>query len=489
MSIIGIDLGTTMSVIANIDRDKLGTPEVIANPDTGDQLTPSVIVFEDDTIEIGQQAKDDDVAYGDERLARLFKGQMEDENYRFEAKGVSYSATQLSSMILSYLTDLASQQVGKISDVVISVPARWGALERNATIEAGKQAGLNVLGIIDEPTAAGICFSTGQNIDGTVLVYDFGGGTFDVSIMEIETDRVDVLRTQGDVSLGGADFDKIMLEIMSERYQETCNGLLYDNKEDEYANLLQAEKFKKALSTQESIDRKVIGSEGQQSISISREEFEERTEELILRAEAKIAILLAEESKDKGIQPMKPEDVDTILLVGGSTRMPMVRKSIKKIFNQEPNVSVNVDTVVAEGAALKAAIIMSKNGEDVPAPIMNVSGAATRGYGIFSLDGGKDVNTIIIEKNSTLPCTETQYFSTTVDRQEFVYVDITEGESENRQDVKVIDSFKSHRLKPDMPAGQRLEITYSYDDNQIMHCSIKELSTGKETKYKTGKVS
>ena len=485
-NIIGIDLGTTMSVIANINKDGLGTPQVIANKGTGGKLTPSVVVFDDDRVEIGEIAKSNEVAREKGLLADFFKRKMNDKDYRFEAKGISYSAAQLSSMVLKHLVEFASEEVGEIKDVVISLPARFDQDARNATIEAGKQAGLNVLGIIDEPTAAGLFFSSDKNINGTVLVYDFGGGTFDVSIMDIQSDKITLLRSGGDEHLGGMDFDQAMLEIMSEKYQAACGGELYKKEEEKYENLLLAEKIKKELSIKETVDKKLIGSTGRESVSISRVEFEEKTANLVLRAKSKIEILLNEQ--DETTEPMKPEDIDTILLVGGSTRMPMIKESIKEIFNKEPNVSVNVDTAIAEGAAIKAKLVLAESGENVPGEIKKVSGAATRGYGIIILDDhGEEINTIMIKKNSPIPCKNMKGFSTADDNQDSVRVRITEGESKNKDDVKIIDEF-TMQLPGGRPAGQPLEATYSYDDNQIMHCHIKDLSSGKEKHYTTNKV-
>jgi molecular chaperone DnaK len=483
-NIVGIDLGTTMSVIANINKDGLGVPEVIANKETGHKLTPSVVVFDGDEIEIGDIARSNEVARDRGLLADLFKRKMSDKDYRFNAEGVEYSATQLSSMILEHLVEFASKEVGEIQDVVISVPARFGNDARSATIEAGRQAGLNVLGIIDEPTAAGLFFSENKNINGTVLVYDLGGGTFDISIMDIQSDGINILLSGGDELLGGVDFDQKMLEIMSDKYKEACGGELCATEEEKHTNLLLAEDIKKSLSIKDIIHKKLIGSEGRVKVSISKSEFEEKTADLVLRAELKIEELLNEK---EGVETIKPEDIDTILLVGGSTRMPMISKSIQEIFNKEPNVSVNVDTAIAEGAAIKAKIILASMGENVPGEIKTVTGSATRGYGTFSLDAGGEKNTIIIEKNMPIPCENTETFYTVSDGQEGVDVEITEGESESREDVIVIDKF-TMQLPGGRPAGQPVEITYSYDDNQIMHCLIKDINTGKEKHYTTNKV-
>jgi molecular chaperone DnaK len=483
-NIVGIDLGTTMSVIANINKDGLGVPEVIANKETGHKLTPSVVVFDGNEIEIGDIAKSNEVALDRGLLADLFKRKMSDKDYRFNAEGVEYSATQLSSMILKHLVEFASKEVGEIKDVVISVPARFGNDARSATIEAGKLAGLNVLGIIDEPTAAGLFFSENKNINGTVLVYDLGGGTFDVSIMDIQSDTINILLSGGDEFLGGVDFDQSMLEIMSDKYQEACGGDLYETEEEKYTNLLLAEDIKKSLSVKDIIHKKLIGSKGRVKVSISRLEFEEKTADLVLRAELKIEELLNEK---EGVDKIKPEDIDTILLVGGSTRMPMISKSIQKIFNKEPNVSVNVDTAIAEGAAIKAKILLAKKGETVPAEIKTVTGSATRGYGTFALINGERKNVIIIEKNTPIPCKNTESFCTDSNGQEGVDVEITEGESENIEDVTVIDEF-TMQLPGGRPAGQLIDITYSYDDNQIMHCLIQDISSGKEKHYTTNKV-
>jgi len=480
-NIIGIDLGTTMSVIARIDGTSTsGDIKVIEN--RGSTTTPSCISFSSGKVDqIGAYAKTHDPSTD---VAKLFKKEMKDTNYSFTGGGASHSAMELSSIILEHLTGFASEEVGTITDVVISVPARFGDIERNATREAGKKAGLNVIDIINEPTAAGLAFAKHHKVNGTVLVYDLGGGTFDTTILEINGHEVSEIRNDGNPDLGGSDFDEVMLEIMSEKYASISNEKLYkDSKEKNYI-LLQAEEIKKELSQRESVDTRLFSEGGSRvKATITRQEFEERTHDKISETKEIIRRLLAEE----GGKELQPSDIDTILLVGGGTRMPMIKKLIEKIFGKNAKISagVNADTAIAEGAALHAAYKMKESGEAVPDGINDfvVNRVSNHSYGMLILDeNGELFNCVLIEKNSDIPCVVSEDTSTFYDNQKTILVRITQG-TDNSKDpesksLKVVEEFVFHLQDTDKPKGQPLKTTYSYDGGEVIHCVKEEVNTG-----------
>ncbi len=478
-NIIGIDLGTTMSAIAKLNS--VGKPEIIANSE-GERITPSVVLFKSNNeIKTGKAAKSE-AGNEPENVAKEFKREMENTDYNFSANGKSFSAPELSSFILKKLVKDASK-VESINDVVISVPAYFKELQRDATIEAGKLAGLNVLNIINEPTAAALYYATVDNVNGKCLVYDLGGGTFDVTIIDINGQNSDVITSVGDARLGGIDFDKAMLEIFKEKYSKETGGSLFDlDDKGEYEDfLLLAEEVKKKLSFSGTVKQKLKGEDGRCNIIITEDEFEEKISTYISRTE-----MLVEQALEEA--DLEPSEIKNILLVGGSTRIPAIKNSIKEIMGQEAIEKVNVDEAVALGAAIKAGLVLvNKNPEKVSAHIakelssINLKEVSNHSYGTISIafdeveKREKKENTIIIPKNSPLPCEKTDTFYTRVAGQKGVKITITQGESEDPEYIDII-----HEEEMELPTGresqQPIEITYSYDENQIMHCVFKDVN-------------
>ena len=480
-NIVGIDLGTTMSAIAALNS--VGKPEIIPNKD-GDRITPSVIYFEGkNNVLIGEEAKN--TAGTDSGLvAKEFKREMHNDDYRLKVNGNSYTASDLSSFILKKLTQDATKEKGSIKDVVISVPAYFKENERNATMQAGQLAGLNVIAIINEPTAAALYYASTTDIKGKGLVYDLGGGTFDVTVTQTDGKDIQIIASAGDAHLGGVDFDIAILQLMEEKYKTAKNQELYSDENGKNEFLLVAEEIKQSLSSRGSVKKKLSGDAGNVTVEFTQSEFEEKISTYISRTE-----LLVEQVLDEA--DCEESDIDYILLVGGSTRIPAIQKSIKKLMGKEPIIAVNVDEAVALGAAIKAGLVLSKeNPTAVSSTIaaemntINVGDVANHSYGVITLSYddtlGKhiDYNSIIIKRNTPLPCKLSDSFFTTHEGQEFVLMKITQGEDTDPDFVNIIDEIELE-LPADRSASQEIQVTYSYDENQIMHCEIKDLDSGR----------
>jgi molecular chaperone DnaK len=480
-NIVGIDLGTTMSAIAALNS--VGKPEIIPNKD-GERITPSVIKFESSShTYIGTEAKNS-AATDSNSVAKEFKREMHNDAYRFNVHGDSYTASDLSSFILKKLTQDASTQVGSIKDVVISVPAYFKESQRNATMQAGQLAGLNVIAIINEPTAAALYYASTTDIKGKGLVYDLGGGTFDVTVTKTDGKDIQIIASAGDHHLGGVDFDQAMLELIEEKYKTQTNGKLYADEDGRHEFLLLAEDIKKSLSSRSSRKEKLAGEDGKVTIEITQSEFEEKISTYISRTE-----LLVEQVLDEA--DCEESDIDYILLVGGSSRIPAIQKSIKKVMGKEPLVAVNVDEAVALGAAIKAGLVLVKdNPTAVSSTIasemrtIKVGDVANHSYGAiiisYNENLGKyiDVNSIILKKNTPLPSTMSDTFYTTHEGQEVISIKITQGEDTDPDFVDKIDEIQIN-LPSNRPDNQPIEVKYSYDENQIMHCEVKDVNSGK----------
>jgi molecular chaperone DnaK len=482
-NIIGIDLGTTYSVIAYLNE--AAKSEVIPNSE-GERITPSVIFFDkgNSTPIIGQEAKNSAVIEPN-RVAKEFKRKMNDDKFRFKVDDKKYTASDLSAMVLKRLATEASKTKGNIKDAVITVPAAFKEKQRKATMDAGKSAGLNVLGIINEPTAAAIYYANTQKTNGTVLVYDFGGGTFDATILKIKGEEVEIIASAGDINLGGVDFDNAILTIMEEKYKKAIGKNLYDET-GKQGFLLDAEKLKKSLSKKSSIKEVLKGDNGKTTIEITQDEFNAKISSHISRSE-----LLVEQVCDEA--KIKPTAIDYILLVGGSTRVPAISKSIKNLTGKEPTTTANVDEAIALGAAIYAGLIMIKENpaavsDSIKANLNNtkVTDVTNHSYGTISRGVDEKLqqyiltNSIIIKKNTPLPCSETETFYTAVEGQEAIEIKITQGEGDDPDFVDKIHT-ENMQLPPNRPENQPIKFTYSYDANQMMHCIFEDVESG-ETK-------
>lgn len=475
-NIIGIDLGTTMSAIAKLND--LAKPEIIPNDD-GDRITPSVILFDNETLIVGEGAKGQ--AGLSNKIAKEFKREMHNPDYRFKVDGKQLSATELSSLVLKKLTQNTNSK-----DVVISVPAYFKESQRKATMDAGKLAGLNVLAIINEPTAAAIYYASTMDLNNkTVMIYDLGGGTFDVSIVKIDGNNVTVLSSEGDHHLGGVDFDNIVLEIATQKYKDKNNENPFKDDIEKQDRLIEAEKIKKQLSSRPKQKWNIKPDSGNNmAVEISRNEFEEKLSSHISKTEILVEKALMDADLEAG-------DIDDVLLVGGSTRIPAFTESIKNLINKEPKKDVNPDEAVALGAAIKAGLVMiEKNPDSVNDNIKRelsdtkLTDVANHSYGTIAINYDKKLekhiltNAIIIPKNTQLPCSISRSFATTHENQEVVEISVTQGESEDPDFVDVITK-QEMKLPPNRPQGQELEFTYKYDANQIMHCIFKDMESGK----------
>jgi molecular chaperone DnaK len=482
-NIVGIDLGTTFSSLAMLNS--IGKPEIIPNAD-GDRLTPSAIFFDEDNpgvIRVGVEALNSR-HLNSVRSVRWVKRHMGDTDYKVPIDGKDWTATELSALILKKLRQDCSAQVGEIRDAVISVPAHFDEMRRKATMDAGTAVGFNVIGIVNEPVAAALCYATSREVSGRVLVYDLGGGTFDVTLMDVKGLEMEILCSQGDHALGGIDFDKKVLEILQKLYKDKFATELIGSEEDRAKYEDEAEDIKKTLSRRPVAKTMLYGPGGSMRAEISRQMFEEAITSLVSRADMLVEVALEEAG-------MKPADIDTVLLVGGSTRVPLVRTHLEEIFGFPPECSVNVDECVALGAALHAGLaMMRQNPEAVAAGIrtgiqdINLTDVCNHSYGTICAPIDKETgrrvvqNRIILKKNTPLPCDATQTFYTVSEGQKRVEVMITQGED---ADPAYVNKIATHcfELPPDRPAERPIKVTYSYDLNQRMHCKFEDIESGR----------
>ncbi len=484
---IGIDLGTTYSSVATIDE--YGKPVIVRNHN-GESLTPSVIYFDEfNNPIVGSEAKEL-LQSGEENVAMFFKRFMGDDVYRFYAYDHEYTAKDLSAIMLRKLKKDAEEALGgEIKNVVITVPAYFNDLQRSETVAAGVEAGFNVLRIINEPTAAAITYGISRSNHQRLLVYDLGGGTFDVTILEISPDAIKVLATGGDHELGGKDWDDMLISHIVEQFQmefgvdptesvEVYNDLAYD-----------CEKLKKQLSSKESATISVRYNGMRGRYTITREKFEELTEAQLRSTKTMTEHVLSEAR-------LTWADLDGALLVGGSTRMPMVENWVRQMSGKEPLRGVNVDEAVSLGAAIQAGIEMQKKvnyklgGQTSSNQQFRLLGSKkivdvmshSLGAVAVSEDGEKYVNSIIIPKNKAIPAIEHKKFlhhtKKNIDNDLEVY--LTQGESTDIRDCIVVGKYIFHDIKHFSNGETIINIEYSYDENGLIVVNGIQQETNKE---------
>ena len=482
-AVYGIDLGTTFSAISKLNN--LGKPEIIANID-GENITPSAVLFTDPAI-VGSEAIKGSF-YDSELFVEHIKQHMEDKDFKVKIEDKEFSPAQVSSMILKKLTqDAATSENNEVKDVIITVPANFADNARTATIEAGNLAGLNVIGLVNEPTAAVVHASIDHNLDGTTLIFDLGGGTFDITIAKINGTEVDVIASGGDRTLGGVNFDEALLNYISEEYKKETGKSLYENESQKIKQTLEMIEIKKTLSKREKASF-VIGKEDY-SGTITRDKFEELISEYTSRIEMLLEVLIEDDAK------INAKDIDHVLLVGGSTRIPCMKNVVKKVIGKEPLTIGNVDESVALGASISAGVRMikedpSKVSDSAKKELQGVSikDVTPRHFGTKSLDGNINptlVNSIILEKNISIPCSEMREFCTIVDGQETIKANVTQTDDPSTHvdlvDVVVEADFE---LPPDTPRGSIISVTYSYDEDGVMLAVFEHVDSGKTLEFK-----
>ncbi|HIS54511.1 TPA: molecular chaperone DnaK [Candidatus Galligastranaerophilus gallistercoris] len=465
---IGIDLGTTNSVVAVMEG---GKPTVIANAE-GSRTTPSIVGFSKSGERlVGQLAKRQAILNPDRTIISIKRHMGED--YKKNIDGKDYTPQEISAMILRKLADDASNYLGeKVTSAVITVPAYFNDAQRQATKDAGKIAGLDVLRIVNEPTAAALAYGLEKDKTEKVLVFDLGGGTFDVSILEIGDGVHEVLSTSGDTHLGGDDFDQKVMDWLCDEFKKQ-EGIDLKNDKQAMQRLKEAaEKAKCELSSvvETNINLPFITADANGpkhlDISLTRAKFEELCHDLLERCKTPVERAI----KDAGISK---SDINEVVLVGGSTRIPAVQALVKEYTGKEPNQSVNPDEVVAVGAAIQAGVLA---GEVKDIVLLDVTPLT---LGIETLGG---VMTPLVQRNTTIPVSKSQVFSTADDNQTAVDIHVLQGERPMARDNKSLGMFRLDGIPPAMKGMPQIEVTFDIDANGIVNVTAKDKATNKEQK-------
>lgn len=465
---IGIDLGTTNSVVAVMEG---GKPTVIANAE-GSRTTPSIVGFSKTGERlVGQLAKRQAILNPD-RTVLSIKREMGTE-HKVSIDGKDYTPQEISSMILRKLADDASKYLGeKVTSAVITVPAYFNDSQRQATKDAGKIAGLEVLRIVNEPTAASLAYGLDKKSNEKILVFDLGGGTFDVSILEVGEGVFEVLSTSGDTKLGGDDFDEKIIDYLSEEFKKQEGIDLRTDKQAMQRLKEAAEKAKCELSSvyETNINLPFITADANGpkhfDIPLTRAKFEDLTYDLLERCKKPVEQAI----KDASISASQ---IDEIILVGGSSRIPAVQKLVKDITNKDPNQTVNPDEVVAVGAAVQAGVLA---GEVKDIVLLDVTPLT---LGIETLGG---VMTPLVPRNTTIPVSKSQTFSTADDNQTAVDVHVLQGERPMSKDNKSLGMFRLDGIPPSPRGLPQIEVSFDIDANGIVNVSAKDKATNKEQK-------
>lgn len=463
--VIGIDLGTTNSCVAVMEG---GEPVVIANAE-GNRTTPSVVAFKNGERIVGEAAKRQAITNPDNTVISI-KRHM-GTTHKETLEGKQYTPEQISAMILQKLKADAEAYLGQpVTQAVITVPAYFNDSQRQATKDAGKIAGLEVLRIVNEPTAAALAYGMEKTEDQTVLVFDLGGGTFDVSILELSDGFFEVKATSGDNQLGGDDFDNVIINYLVNEFKKEHGIDLSKDRMAQQRLKDAAEKAKKDLSgvltTTISLPFITADATGPKHLemNLTRAKFEELSAELVERTMGPTRQAL----KDAGLTP---SEIDRVILVGGSTRIPAVQEAIKKFIGKEPHKGVNPDEVVALGAAVQAGVL---TGDVKDVVLLDVTPLS---LGIETLGG---VFTKLIDRNTTIPTSKSQVFSTAADNQTSVEIHVLQGERQMAADNKSLGRFTLSDIPPAPRGVPQIEVSFDIDANGIVNVRAKDLGTGKE---------
>lgn len=473
---IGIDLGTTFSAVSFVTST--GRPEILVNRD-GERLTPSVVFFDTESVLVGSMAKRS-AAFAPLDVVQFVKRHMGNQDWKYETTtGVQYGAEEISALILKRLKDDAQSALGDgdpITDAVITVPAFFDDARRRATRDAGKIAGLNVLRIINEPTAAALAYGLLHHGQGTVLVYDLGGGTFDVTLLRIDGTEFDVVSTDGLHELGGFEWDNRLMEWINEEFQRAGGPDLTETFEAE-ADLREKAELAKHRLSHDATARVVLSRDGvTQSIVVTREVFEERTADL-LNQSRDLTICLVEEAG------LTFDDISGVLMVGGSTRMPMVGKMLAATIGRQPLQVGNPDELVALGAAIQANMCDDGLTPDAQGPA--ITDVSSHALGVIALnDHGRPRNNVIIPRNSKIPCSGTGFFQTIEDDQTAVKVHVTQGDDEDPGYVRQVTRGRyptggQALTIPAYKAGAPIQITFHYDIDCTIQVEVTDLTSSR----------
>ena len=477
-NMIGIDLGTTYSTVAYVNE--LGQPEILTNRD-GERLTPSVVMFQDEEPLVGKMAKHS-AAMAPDDVVQFVKRFMGDPAWvHYTPTGEAFRPEEVSALILKRLKEDAEYTLGTtVTDAVITVPAYFDDARRKATRDAGQLAGLNVCRLLNEPTAAALAYGLqqGEN-DATLLVFDLGGGTFDVTVMRIVGGEFDVLATGGDRNLGGYDWDNLTMGWLNDQFISAGGADLLDEGSLESELREKAESAKRSL-TSVAATKVMLGADGFiKPITLTREIFDDLTADLLNRTR-----YLAEEVLEDA--SLGWSQIENILLVGGSTRMPQVRKMVESLTGTTPERSINPDEVVAQGAAVQAHLeARTDNADSSLLPDLyrqgrriEIKDVTSQSLGIIAVRGDEDLeyNSIIVSRNSKIPASGSSTYVTRYDNQEEIAIQVTEGDDEDADYVTILGACAIPL--PPYPKGAAIRVELAYDVDQTVFVQVHDMTTG-----------